>query len=137
MIRRPPRATRTDTRFPYTTLFRSGIEHRIVARLVIPRYSPGKATGLVPVIPIACGRGEDCGYQVDIFVSGADQCRIERDIISAELRSLFRLGLPAQPGGQRKIFCRSEEHTSELQSLMRISYAVFCLKIKINNIIVI
>src|SRR3546814_12003786 len=83
----------------------SGIEHRIVARLVIPRYSPGKATGLVPVIPIACGRGEDCGYQVDIFVSGADQCRIERDIISAELRSLFRLGLPAQPGGQRKIFC--------------------------------
>src|SRR3546814_3566881 len=85
----------------------SGIEHRIVARLVIPRHSPGKATGLVPVIPIACGRGEDCGYQVDIFVSGADQCRIERDIISAELRSLFR----------------SEEHTSELQSLMRISYA--------------
>src|SRR3546814_16128530 len=78
----------------------SGIEHRLVARLVIPRYSPGKATGLLPVIPIACGRGEDCGSQVDNFVSGAAQCRIERAIISAELRRLFCLGLPAQHGGQ-------------------------------------
>src|SRR3546814_16546389 len=54
----------------------SGIEHRIVDRLVIPRYRPGKATGLLPVIPLAYGRGAALGYQVDYFVSGAGQCRI-------------------------------------------------------------
>src|SRR3546814_6800716 len=77
MIRRPPRSTRTDTLFPYTTLFRS-TDHRAMTRPDDP--SP-------PAIVIAAG-GE----------------------------------------GQR-----SEEHTSELQSLMRISYAVFCLKKKITD----
>src|SRR3546814_1268173 len=72
MIRRPPRSTRTDTLFPYTTLFRS------------PRSRPGAARDLPP----------------------ADRA------VRAAARS------------------RSEEHTSELQSLMRISYAVFCLKKK-------
>src|SRR3546814_6011707 len=69
MIRRPPRSTRTDTLFPYTTLFRS---------------PPGRA-------PAPCGR---------------------------------------RPRRRARQHCRSEEHTSELQSLMRISYAVFCLKKK-------
>src|SRR3546814_1897484 len=82
MIRRPPRSTRTDTLFPYTTLFRS----------------PG---GRVP-------RGQQVSLvMADVGgVAGPHQ----------------RLG-----GGRR---FRSEEHTSELQSLMRISYAVFCLKKK-------
>src|SRR3546814_7325437 len=81
MIRRPPRSTRTDTLFPYTTLFRSGrdVGHRRIA----PR-----------------GR------------------RI-RDAAAGERADRGLLAVP-----------RSEEHTSELQSLMRISYAVFCLKKK-------
>src|SRR3546814_8199561 len=85
MIRRPPRSTRTDTLFPYTTLFRS-LRHR-------PR-------------------------------------RQDRTLAPA----LVRQGLPATPDLQAVL--RSEEHTSELQSLMRISYAVFCLKKKktIQNI---
>src|SRR3546814_12357176 len=79
MIRRPPRSTRTDTLFPYTTLFRS------LRALVL----------------------DEAG--------GEEQCA-----------PLLLLG--------RGAHCRSEEHTSELQSLMRISYAVFCLKKKKKNI---
>src|SRR3546814_6121483 len=97
MIRRPPRSTRTDTLFPYTTLFRSGVR------------------------PI--GRREllEAGI-LTIPVMGEDQ--------AAEVRHLHReaggFGLHVRPAEED----RSEEHTSELQSLMRISYAVFCLKKK-------
>src|SRR3546814_13788525 len=77
MIRRPPRSTRTDTLFPYTTLFRSGGDWTIRLEW---RFWGGART--LPILPL-WGRGT-----------------------------------------------RSEEHTSELQSLMRISYAVFCLKKK-------
>src|SRR3546814_4811480 len=90
MIRRPPRSTRTDTLFPYTTLFRS-------------RY---------PVIVIIrCARGNDWPRRA---------------------RSDHRNLGGTQPGAGAYIGAamRSEEHTSELQSLMRISYAVFCLKKK-------
>src|SRR3546814_5964073 len=99
MIRRPPRSTRTDTLFPYTTLFRSqagnalGEEAAHVARPVGPRH-----------------RSQD---------------RRQR-----RARSRF-CGRPrARRQGARPEGGRSEEHTSELQSLMRISYAVFCLKKK-------
>src|SRR3546814_9223802 len=87
MIRRPPRSTRTDTLFPYTTLFRSpqGSRH--------DRATRGAARQI---------RG--------------DRRDSERP--------------PAPPGARRCDRVRSEEHTSELQSLMRISYAVFCLKKK-------
>src|SRR3546814_2523604 len=81
MIRRPPRSTRTDTLFPYTTLFRS--------------YHP------------ACAGGQESWR-------------------SAKGRGVRRVSEAADAR-------RSEEHTSELQSLMRISYAVFCLKKKTNN----
>src|SRR3546814_3596292 len=84
MIRRPPRSTRTDTLFPYTTLFRSCIDSPVKHDFT---FTPATS----------------------IFVSSADETRIVR------------------------YFERSEEHTSELQSLMRISYAVFCLKKKKNN----
>src|SRR3546814_3297228 len=87
MIRRPPRSTRTDTLFPYTTLFRS-IENPM---------------------------REFCCYSSCL-----------------RRRRLPRLAGDAPPVFQALTF-RSEEHTSELQSLMRISYAVFCLKKK-NNI---
>src|SRR3546814_6911395 len=84
MIRRPPRSTRTDTLFPYTTLFRSRVRHRTVPHRV---SVPG-------------------------------------------LRDAAAARAAAAPLPRR----RSEEHTSELQSLMRNSYAVFCLKKKKYNI---
>src|SRR3546814_1990011 len=82
MIRRPPRSTRTDTLFPYTTLFRSG-----------------------PAAPPVLVR------------LGADS-----------------FDVPRGAGARPVALWRSEEHTSELQSLMRISYAVFCLKKKKKHI---
>src|SRR3546814_10268974 len=94
MIRRPPRSTRTDTLFPYTTLFRSSLHPRRAGQL---RAGGG-----------AAGRVRD-----------ADQRQ------PARARRAARGAAPAGGGGGR-----SEEHTSELQSLMRISYAVFCLKKK-------
>src|SRR3546814_4487792 len=113
MIRRPPRSTRTDTLFPYTTLFRS--HHR---RAVAPQTD------------------FDRRARPPIFDRVADQIvqKLEKLIPVAGNRRQPRLGvdqhLPfslGQPVAQR---VRSEEHTSELQSLMRISYAVFCLKKK-------
>src|SRR3546814_1072893 len=100
MIRRPPRSTRTDTPFPYTTLFRSG--RLSGAALADEARAAGPRGGEQPAL--ARGRGR-----------------------SRMLRDRPRDGLPsACPRMSR----RSEEHTSELQSLMRISYAVFCLKKK-------
>src|SRR3546814_6037893 len=89
MIRRPPRSTRTDTLFPYTTLFRSSL---FLERTEI---LPG-----VNSFPL---------YTTSTWTIG-------------HLRNLWSWPSP-----------RSEEHTSELQSLMRISYAVFCLKKKIKE----
>src|SRR3546814_8874175 len=93
MIRRPPRSTRTDTLFPYTTLFRS----------------VGELLGL--------GR---FGHVVPAIEVGTHRLRVEVGSV-LELHTV----LEGERVGQR-----SEEHTSELQSLMRISYAVFCLKKK-------
>src|SRR3546814_7798802 len=100
MIRRPPRSTRTDTLFPYTTLFRSR-QFRTGPALVRGADGARRAGG-----------GPDAPPQ------GAD--RIAPDA-----------GPRARPVADRRQ--RSEEHTSELQSLMRISYAVFCLKKKNKN----
>src|SRR3546814_8365129 len=94
MIRRPPRSTRTDTLFPYTTLFRSLVEGRVVVGPAVP------GAVLLPCI----------GHQRALRFAGLHGVR-SRTIADS----------------------RSEEHTSELQSLMRISYAVFCLKKTINN----
>src|SRR3546814_1582386 len=100
MIRRPPRSTRTDTLFPYTTLFRSPLSPRDRGEALEPDERGGGARPRRDRPP----RG-----------------RPER---ATRARARHRAGLM---GG------RSEEHTSELQSLMRISYAVFCLKKKKNN----
>src|SRR3546814_9686977 len=89
MIRRPPRSTRTDTLFPYTTLFRS------------------LAVSDRPAASIRTGRQRHRRQLLDNCRSGTDLS-----------------------------WTRSEEHTSELQSLMRISYAVFCLKKKNTKILV-
>src|SRR3546814_1848003 len=102
MIRRPPRSTRTDTLFPYTTLFRSRLsttctnwasnQHRACVRM-----ASRDARAMTP-----------CGAWLSLVPAGS---RLDR----------------------REPTSRSEEHTSELQSLMRISYAVFCLKKKKKN----
>src|SRR3546814_5076244 len=101
MMRRPPRSTRTDTLFPYTTLFRSA-------------------------------RSEAATLDVHFGAINRTERRIEAELVLAERRifpglqrAQHKLGLDATLGS-----IRSEEHTSELQSLMRISYAVFCLKKK-------
>src|SRR3546814_3937116 len=91
MLRRPPSSTRTDTLFPYTTLFRA-----------------------------------DAGDLATVFAgSDADMAILQR--ISAALATPERI---VSPTDFHNSVHRSEEHTSELQSLMRISYAVFCLKKK-------
>src|SRR3546814_1874217 len=98
MIRRPPRSTRTDTLFPYTTLFRSGEESGCESREA-PRL-------------VAAGRGFDL------------------DDVGAEIGQHQPAGRAHDGLAELDDLDRSEEHTSELQSLMRISYAVFCLKKK-------
>src|SRR3546814_1680102 len=101
MRRRPPRSTRTDTLFPYTTLFRSvGVEPR--------------AAGL----PAGAQRAQQR--------TGRQQ-RHDRFGLSEQHRGMAGVGVEHAPTVGVD---RSEEHTSELQSLMRISYAVFCLKKK-------
>src|SRR3546814_16472670 len=98
MIRRPPRSTRTDTLFPYTTLFRSFGDRRSHRHLLEPL-------------------GEFAEFEL------FEQCR------SGRFDAFPEFGVE-QVGGGDTLRPRSEEHTSELQSLMRISYAVFCLKKK-------
>src|SRR3546814_3317283 len=111
MIRRPPRSTRTDTLFPYTTLFRS----RFPAPL-----QRGKA------VFAAKRAARYHGPKVDATAS--------REILTRP--RVFSASWSQTPGALSRFaplrlhHPRSEEHTSELQSLMRISYAVFCLKKK-------
>src|SRR3546814_7305312 len=106
MIRRPTRSTRTDTLFPYTTLFRSGVEAR------------GKATRADRRLPQTARR------RVALPVPDG----LRRPHVRARDRRVAAAG--ARRSGRDDRGGRSEEHTSELQSLMRISYAVFCLKKK-------
>src|SRR3546814_2836013 len=114
MIRRPPRSTRTDTLFPYTTLFRS--------------RSPARALHLLqPAIGVAhSGLGGRRGHRNRRALPWA----ILFDAFSVGWNGSPRRGLTSQEGMMVRSQTRSEEHTSELQSLMRISYAVFCLKKK-------
>src|SRR3546814_2565470 len=107
MRRRPPRSTRTDTLFPYTTLFRSELRTARTRSGDVHRpgdRGPGSRTRLLPPRrddeqEAASAHGGDHGTTLDVLGGGA-------------------------------VRARSEEHTSEIQSLMRISYAVFCLKKK-------
>src|SRR3546814_1159012 len=104
MTRRPPRSTRTDTLFPYTTLFRSGVHHPDrpgVAR----QHGPDRERPLPHCHPPVALRRR--------------QADLAKDDVHHPVQDVVLVG-----------DVRSEEHTSELQSLMRISYAVFCLKKK-------
>src|SRR3546814_1247452 len=98
MIRRPPRSTRTDTLFPYTTLFRSPMLEASIVK--------------------------DLGNSLEQDLPRLVQASVDCDLADGSALSLILAQLlQVAPS-------RSEEHTSELQSLMRISYAVFCLKKK-------
>src|SRR3546814_4555476 len=101
MIRRPPRSTRTDTLFPYTTLFRSRPISAPTSGLGRNGAAPARRPRIFPY--------QKFGYGTVAEIEGN---KLEIDFETT----------------------RSEEHTSELQSLMRISYAVFCLKKKTNKI---
>src|SRR3546814_9373869 len=102
MIRRPPRSTRTATLFPYTTLFRSASSERDIR-------SASSRPALAGLVMAALSPN---GIEDRFFLL----------IFTQPIRTIF----PADAG----TLIRSEEHTSELQSLMRTSYAVFCLKKK-------
>src|SRR3546814_7673099 len=104
MIRRPPRSTRTDTLFPDTTLFRflDDLVERRPARTRPLHFRPAD----------------------ELVIAGEMRGKVGDVTADIGVKPLFRLGMEI-------VLDRSEEHTSELQSLMRISYAVFCLKKKI------
>src|SRR3546814_1927815 len=121
MVRRPPGATRTDTLFPYTTRVRSSRRH---AKARAVRNGDPRARGK-PVIE-RCRHGE-VHDRAPQRRGGADEARNRE--IDARIQGARRR--PAQQHGARLLrTMRSEEHTSELQPLMRTSYAVFCLKTK-------
>src|SRR3546814_3559810 len=117
MIRRPPRSTRTDTLFPYTTLFRS--EDQATFGVGVQHFNRD-----------ARHAGDDVtrfvGLAIDqIFAGGDHDDHVDRQ---------FEFGDRRQCAEHRRTAAhRSEEHTSELQSLMRIPYAVFCLKKKTQS----
>src|SRR3546814_8941513 len=112
MIRRPPRSTRTDTRFPYTTLFRSSSSSTFSnLRLTITL-----STTETVVVPTEVHSVTSLACSIATFSpAGVSRRKVQE--------------LSSNSSGIK----RSEEHTSDLQSLMRISYAVFCLKKKKNN----
>src|SRR3546814_2310769 len=134
MIRRPPRSTRTDTLFPYTTLFRSFLA-------ATPKLA-GSSVRQVVTAPLELIDWID----EHLASSDADHAALRarvRDVYGPRLAQLGIKPRADDSDGDRLLraalineladFGRSEEHTSELQSLMRISYAVFCLKKKNNR----
>src|SRR3546814_6926393 len=119
MRRRPPRSTRTDTLFPYTTLFRSRRERLGVVG--------AEEVAVDQMAPILIGARAEVGNLDEVG----------EDIIAVEAQQRIAVDEQGRDAGdQHDIIgegarhARSEEHTSELQSLMRISYDVFCLKKK-------
>src|SRR3546814_4829544 len=182
MIRRPPRSTRTDTLFPYTTLFRSEIRGQFPGRVVavtkavgdyvrrgelLARSESSESLQVYPVHATASGvvaelNANPCDVtdgRALYVLTDPSQTTVVFNIFPRDLatiRSGMRVTVETQDGAEiatatlgqylpegnaeagtalmrATIPNRSEEHTSELQSLMRISYAVFCLKKKKNN----
>src|SRR3546814_10863974 len=122
MIRRPPRSTRTYTRFPYTTLFRSRMKRSV--KRILPDSCLDQARHL----------DLSAGLNVKLALRHDDVARLQatgdNDTVTDTPAGRDRDSLGLATGAP----IRSEEHTSELQSLMRISYAVFCLKKKTKNL---
>src|SRR3546814_10797292 len=113
MIRQPPRSTRTDTLFPYTTLCRAEADQRVVG------------------VEHGDHHLADLAIRHRVAGTGADDLHHRALVDYQPLARLRLVGDQAEIGGGIALqHRRSEEHTSELQSLMRISYAVFCLNKK-------
>src|SRR3546814_4929011 len=130
MIRRPPRSTRTDPLFPYTTRFRSVDEGVLDLELVLVDRAR-------PILAACLERAEE--FAEDTHMRPQLEIAMEHMALEPDPRLVLRV--LAERGIVRVLVAlpdfaaeaevdRSEEHTSELQSLMRISYAVFCLKKK-------
>src|SRR3546814_964894 len=113
MIRRPPRSTRTDTLFPYTTLFRSVLAQRVGIGLDGKRRAAREAdAAMIAGAGIAVDTEALAHYSLAVLDGLANQRLLAALLVE---------------------HARSEEHTSELPSLLRISYAVFCLKTKTHR----
>src|SRR3546814_4629415 len=108
MIRRPPRSTRTDTLFPYTTLFRSKVDRHMSD---FDKIDVSSDAGYEPFSMFG-GSGGEAKFMVN-------------DDVNKKYVGFFRNDQPLGEDNER-----SEEHTSELQSLMRTPYAAFCVKTK-------
>src|SRR3546814_7918125 len=115
MRRRPPRSTRTDTLFPYTTLFRSSRSGRNSSKSIS-----------APSFPSGSPAADNAAYRSSR--SKSPRCTDTHPSIAAHHDGIRKC--PKFRAVNQGLQQRSEEHTSELQSLMRISYAVFCLKKK-------
>src|SRR3546814_2249011 len=123
MIRRQPRSTRTDTLLPYTTLFRSVEGRRSAHAHDRPRPRAGAAGGVGAAALCLSLSARRSGDSADGRGAG--------DALSGHsLPACIAVGPQSDEAPGQRGQGRSEEHTSELQSLMRISYAVFCLKKK-------
>src|SRR3546814_1939747 len=122
MIRRPPRSTRTDTLFPYTTLFRSldGMA-KATGRCLVSGAGWGVLAAESLVLKLCRDRPPAMRVRVDLAPYIQAPGRVGETFASTIVDGMC-VGGHVYKGG------RSEEHTSELQSLMRISYAVFCWK---------
>src|SRR3546814_6067828 len=145
MIRGPPRSTRTDTRFPYTSLFRSETlpDRAVDTAFLVQRDQPAE----IPHEGGPLARLDDLELRF-VGVGGVERDPEKDEPCVVIFAAGFGTPDPADGAmdAQSHCFresradrallclqCRSEEHTSELQSLMRISYAVFCLKKKKQN----
>src|SRR3546814_6216414 len=120
MIPRPPRSTRTDTLFPYTTLFRS------------PEAKVALWGGFVFINPDL--NAEPLEAYIGDLPTQFDRAPLEEKVTIAHISKVIPANWKVVNEAFLEAF-RSEEHTSELQSLMRISYAVFCLKKKKKKMI--
>src|SRR3546814_10663936 len=118
MIRRQPRSTRTDTLFPDTTHFRSNRNSR--SRTINNHTNSIKCSSTIVAVTDVRRKDRDSKPDVENIPGRFDDATIRvLELVRVVRGVVVAVEVPA---------CRSEEHTSELQSLMRISYAVFCLK---------
>src|SRR3546814_6115686 len=126
MSRRPPRPTRTDTLFPYTTLFRSRLSDQRLGDAEALAHAAGKRAELAvphrPQVHLPQQRVHEF-----LALPAVDHALEDREVVQHRHRRDFRIHAEflrqvAQPAA--RLGLRSEEHTSELQSLMRTSYAV-------------
>src|SRR3546814_7807329 len=132
-MRRPPRSTRTDTRFPDTTLFRSAdlaVVFGPVYRFANRRAAHAEVLRKLPLLQPQLRAAVVDVHRRDRLFQRAVGAIPETEIGFERLNGQFKRGHVSCTGYGNCGVCRSEEHTSELQSLMRISYAVFCLKKK-------